>query len=301
MTTIQTKAFTLRPLQLADAIPYFETMQDKETRKNLMQVPSTLQEAKEEIRTFLKQVKEKDSIYLTVEVKGAFAGNVILQHQNYDSSSDEGRIHLWIHPKYRRQGLATQALKVLLDHGFATTFKRIFAQCKATNKGVIKLLNTLGFQQEKTHTVSGVKKILWVKQKPCPTCEQASPLTLKTYTYWRAELSDSFTPIGWTYIVLKRHEEQFEKLHNREIWELKKIIAERKRALTKAFNPDWFNVMQLGNRGRHLHIHLVPRYKHKVVFSGRTFTDPDYGKMLKDRYKPCKDKQLLLKCKKLLE
>jgi len=163
---IKTKAFILRPLKLTDAKPYFEVMQDKETQKNLMSFPKNLEETKQEIKEYLKQVKEKDSEYFTIEVKGKYAGNVILQHQNWDRKSNEGRIHLWIHPKYRRKGLGTKALEAVIKHGFKKKFIKIFAQCKAINKAVIKINKKLGFKKVKTFTnEQGDKKILWVLDK----------------------------------------------------------------------------------------------------------------------------------------
>lgn len=136
--------------------------------------------------------------------------------------------------------------------------------------------------------------------KNCNKCNQKSYLILKEYSLWRAEVSDSPTPIGWTYIILKRHIEYFDELSDKELIEVKKIIKELKKMLIKSFNPDWFNVMQLGNGGKHLHFHLVPRYKKKVRFANRIFSDPDYGKMLIDRYKP-DNKEFLLKLRDYLK
>lgn len=163
---IKSKNFILRPLKLSDAKPYFEVMQDKETQRNLASFPKSLAEVKEEIKDCLKQVKEKDSEYFTIEVDGKYAGNVVLQHQNYDPKSDEGRVHLWIHPDYRGKGLATKALRELVKYGLKKKFKRIFAQCKAINKGMIKINKKLGFKKVKIHiNKQGVKKILFVKEK----------------------------------------------------------------------------------------------------------------------------------------
>jgi len=94
MTIIKTKDFILRPLKLADAKPYFETMQNEETKRNMESVPDSLAETKQELKKYLKQVKEKDSEYFTIEINGEYAGNVVLQHQNWDPTSNEGRIHL---------------------------------------------------------------------------------------------------------------------------------------------------------------------------------------------------------------
>ena len=166
MTTIKTKNFVLRPLKISDAKLYFEVMQDEETKKNMESVPDNLAEAKQEIKNYLKQVKEKGSEYFSIEVNGKYAGNVALQPQNWDFKTDEGRVHLWIHPDYRRKGLATKALNEVLKYGFKKKFKRIFAQCKAINKGVIAINKKLGFKRVKTFVnEQGVKKILWVKEK----------------------------------------------------------------------------------------------------------------------------------------
>ena len=57
MTILKTKDFILRPLKLSDAKPYFEVMQDKETKRNLESVATSLAEAKQEIKDDLKQIK----------------------------------------------------------------------------------------------------------------------------------------------------------------------------------------------------------------------------------------------------
>ncbi|MDD5192949.1 MAG: HIT family protein [Candidatus Nanoarchaeia archaeon] len=136
--------------------------------------------------------------------------------------------------------------------------------------------------------------------KNCNKCNFKSDLIIKEYPHWIAEVSDSLTPIGWIYIILKRHAEYFNELTDKELIEIKKIIGELKKMLVRAFKPDWFNVMQLGNGGRHLHFHLVPRYKKVVKFEGRSFKDPDYGKMVVDRYKP-ENKKFLIRLRDYLK
>jgi [ribosomal protein S5]-alanine N-acetyltransferase len=163
---IKTKDFILRPLRISDAKPYFETMQDEETKRNMETVPENLEETKEEIKRFLKQVKEKDSEYFTIEIKGKYAGNVVLQHQNWDPESREGRMHIWIHPDYRGKGIATKALSEVMNYGFKEKFDKIFVQCKAINKGIVHVNEKLGFKKIKTFVNEfRVKKILWVKEK----------------------------------------------------------------------------------------------------------------------------------------
>lgn len=165
MTIIKEKDFTLRPLSMDDLDGFFETMQDPNTKKNMNSVPSTLDEAKEEMHKMLKKVKDGLSEIFTIEVDGAYAGNVTLEYQGYEPS-DEGRMHLWVHPDFRGRGLGTKALKTVMDYGFKVRkFKKIFAQCKASNIPVVKVNEKLGFKEVKKHVnESGVEKILWVKE-----------------------------------------------------------------------------------------------------------------------------------------
>ena len=59
--------------------------------------------------------------------------------------------------------------------------------------------------------------------------------------------------------------------------EFLKILKEVQTALTQAFQPDLFNYAFLGNKTRHLHCHVVPRYRSPREFSGRTFIDSRWG------------------------
>ena len=165
-TTLKCKNFILRPIKISDAKPYYQTMCDKDTRANMESFPSSIEEAKKEIKEYLKQIKNKDSEYFTIEIKGKYAGNVVLQHQNWDPKSNEGRVHLWIHPSFRGKGLATDALEKVINYAFQKKYNKIFAQCKSINKGVIKINKKLGFKIVKKYTnENGVKKILFVKNK----------------------------------------------------------------------------------------------------------------------------------------
>lgn len=131
--------------------------------------------------------------------------------------------------------------------------------------------------------------------KTCKFCNfKDDYLVIKDYKYWTLFLLESQSIIGWISAFLKRHIEFFEELKDEELTELKQIIKEIKSALNKTFHPDWFNVMHLGNMVKHLHIHLVPRYKEARKYDGRTFVDKNYGRMVIDRWKP-ENKKFLTK------
>ncbi len=166
MKIIKIKDFILRPLKIGDAEAYFEVMKDLETKKNLTDYPKSLKETKKEIIKMLQEVRNKGSEIFTIEIKKEYAGNVFLQYQNWDQSLREGRVHLLIHPNFRGIGLGTKALNEVINYGFRKKFDKIYAQCKATNKGIIKIIKKLGFKKIKSYVnEEGVRKILWAKLK----------------------------------------------------------------------------------------------------------------------------------------
>lgn len=167
MVTIKTKELILRPLRLSDARGYWEVMRDSETQKGFTSFPKSFVEAKKEVKDMLKEIKEKDSRIFTIIVNKKYAGNVVLQYQNWDKLANEGRVHVWIHPNFRGLGLATKAIKEAMKFGFQKKkFKKIFVQCKASNKAVINVIKKCGFKKLKVHkTDGGIKKILWVKER----------------------------------------------------------------------------------------------------------------------------------------
>ena len=160
---IKTKNFSLRPIRMSDSRAYFECMMDEETRKNLTSFPETLQQAEKEIKGMQEEARDKDSKIFTIVVDKHYAGNVLLQHQNWDKKSDEGRMHIWIHPAYRGRGLATQVTREVEDYAFHHGFNRVYIQCKAINAGVMHICEKLGYRRVKSFkNDKGVEKVLWV-------------------------------------------------------------------------------------------------------------------------------------------
>jgi RimJ/RimL family protein N-acetyltransferase len=137
-------------------------MQDEETKKALMATPNSFKEAKIEVQEKIEKAKTKVSETFTIEIDEKFAGTVTIEYQNYDVLSDEGRVHLVIHPNFRGKGLATKALTALVEYAFnERKFKILYGQTKVSNIAIAKVFEKVGFNLEKIHTVEGIKKHWW--------------------------------------------------------------------------------------------------------------------------------------------
>ncbi len=162
MTIIKTTEFILRPISQKDVQGYWECMQDEETKKGFMSTPKDFDEAKNEVQELIEKSNEGITEVFTIEVEGKYAGNVKLDWQNWNTNSGEGRVHLWLHPKFRGQNVATKALKKLIEYGFKDKkMNIIYAQCKKANSAVCRVNEKAGFRKVEERIVDGVEKIWW--------------------------------------------------------------------------------------------------------------------------------------------
>jgi diadenosine tetraphosphate (Ap4A) HIT family hydrolase len=83
--------------------------------------------------------------------------------------------------------------------------------------------------------------------------------------------------LGRCVVALKRHEEDLFKLTTTEREELWELAAKVRQALSNLFQADHFNFSFLGNSDRHLHLHIVPRYRGTRFFAGLVFDDKAWG------------------------
>lgn len=111
----------------------------------------------------------------------------------------------------------------------------------------------------------------------CEHPEQFDRLKVKEFKQWVVHLSPNQSYLGWCDISLKRHLEDIFEVTREEAEELVVIVEKIKKAIRASFHNDIFNYTSLGNRGRHVHLHLVPRYSEPVEFSGQNFVDARWG------------------------
>lgn len=101
---------------------------------------------------------------------------------------------------------------------------------------------------------------------------------IKDYNYWTVYIHENQGYLGRCIVWCKREDAlDLTEATAEEREELFIVLSKLRRALTKAFNPDWFNYSFLGNGTRHLHGHFIPRYAKPLTFMNVKFEDKNYG------------------------
>jgi len=115
--------------------------------------------------------------------------------------------------------------------------------------------------------------------------EDFSKYKIKDYKYWTIFIHQNQGYLGRCIIWCKRKNAL--DLTDATLEERKEfflILGNLKRAVTKVFQPDWFNYSFLGNETRHLHTHFIPRYASIKTFEGIKFKDELFGHNYKTNY-----------------
>ncbi len=149
MVIIKTKEFILRPLKISDAQKYYEITQDKLSQLGFSHPPKNIAEAKKDIQDYINQGKKKIGEPFAIEIGGEYAGSVILQFQNFNPQDHRGRIHIWLHPKFRGRGIMTKAVNLVVKYAFKKyKWVKIIAQTRSYNKASQGVLKRTGFKLE---------------------------------------------------------------------------------------------------------------------------------------------------------
>lgn len=110
----------------------------------------------------------------------------------------------------------------------------------------------------------------------CGLCDPNLAPVIAESDYWRLVLNKNQNLLGKCFLVLHRHLEAVPQLSPTEWMDLHQQLSRATAVLTLAFSPDHFNYSFLQNQDRHIHFHLIPRYKGVRWFVDIEFYDPDY-------------------------
>ncbi len=100
-----------------------------------------------------------------------------------------------------------------------------------------------------------------------------------TGTHWDVYLDHLQPRLGQVYIWAKNNGDvtDLSEASHEEFQELHLLMQKVRLALATIFSPDLFNYASLGNTVRHLHVHIIPRYKESRSFEKIEFTDRTFG------------------------
>lgn len=102
--------------------------------------------------------------------------------------------------------------------------------------------------------------------------------------FWRVILSFSQRYLGRCYIFSKRHFAGLSDMTIEENADFFEAVKKIEGAIKKSFGAEMFNWSCLMNNfykkenpDAHVHWHMKPRYRDKVLFNGRVFEDKEFG------------------------
>jgi diadenosine tetraphosphate (Ap4A) HIT family hydrolase len=122
----------------------------------------------------------------------------------------------------------------------------------------------------------------------CVLCRPDLGPVVAESTYWRLVINFNQNYLGKCMWVLNRHCEHIADLLPPEWADLHPQIAKSRHVLTRAFSPDHFNHVFLQNQDRHVHMHIVPRYRSSRSFQGALFTDEEWPGHYNPDKAPCR-------------
>lgn len=138
-------------------------------------------------------------------------------------------------------------------------------------KKLKSLLKNLNFRQTSDYRHFAINL-------PFSMSEDFSKYLIKDYKHWAIYVHQNQGYLGRCVVWCKRENAlDLTNATEEEQRELFIVLNSLKEAVTKIFQPDWFNYSFLGNETRHLHAHFIPRYAKPKIFMGITFEDKLYG------------------------
>ncbi len=109
-------------------------------------------------------------------------------------------------------------------------------------------------------------------------------LRIRDFKHWSLYLNPDQSYLGRVCLVARREDAlDFLEMTRAERRGFFRAGRKVRRALADLFQPDLFNYASLGNVYRHLHVHIIPRYRGARVFHQQEFSDPRWGQSYEGR------------------
>ena len=153
------EGFILRPFRLSDARSLQQHMNDERVARDVTHIPFpyTLKHASAWVES-MSFAASADSarVDFVIDIDGEVAGSVAF----INVDGHKAQVSMWVSPAYWRRGLATKALKLLVEFGFEHLgLIRIYAYHYTENQKTGGVLEKVGFKFEGTHAKEWRKEI----------------------------------------------------------------------------------------------------------------------------------------------
>lgn len=156
--TLSTERLTFRQLKLSDLQTIFRLRSDEIVLKYLdMPTAKNHKAAEDYINMINTGIAENKWILWGLELKSnqKLVGTICLW--NWDIASESAELGYVLLPEYHRQGLMTEATKIVLDFGFETLgFSEIDGILSPDNIYCIRILKKFGFQLDSEFEAANV-------------------------------------------------------------------------------------------------------------------------------------------------
>ena len=136
----------IRKLSLIYAKEFKQIIDNKEIkwRGKYLSHPYPLSKVKKYIQ---HQIKIKNYLEFAILMDKKFVGTICLE--NIDRNNKKASIGYWVAKPYRNRGIATKAVKLIVDFGFnKLKLKRIYAKVNEENIQSRGVLEDAGFEKE---------------------------------------------------------------------------------------------------------------------------------------------------------
>lgn len=115
-----------------------------EVRKHMGNSRPQNMESEEE---FFEHLTETQDIYLVICRKGEPMGIVSLEEE--EKPSNIADIGIWLHPEYHSEGYGTEAIELIIEHGFKQlNYHKLYARAHGDNEASQRIWEKHGFEKE---------------------------------------------------------------------------------------------------------------------------------------------------------
>jgi len=111
-----------------------------------LDTPPTENEEHDFFEAVIREVNERESIYLMVYVQGAFAGNGRV-NRGKGRHRHVGNIGLSLRSAFRGEGIGTELMKSLIDEARVLGLQLLTLTCFETNAPALHMYEKLGFRK----------------------------------------------------------------------------------------------------------------------------------------------------------